>query len=122
MSHWLKCQVNSVVNNQSIRLDSDSSQKNGSDSTVSAVNATHHTRSDTIHCSTQCCSQPKGDVRDQSEDQECDQKVPRSGSTVWMKFTARINGPDGPIFDSSAVRGARKPAKPDRFASRPQNP
>eukprot|EP00971_Amphidinium_carterae_P326225 6456902-Amphidinium_carterae.1 len=40
---------------------------------VSTVSATHRSRSDTTHGSTQCCNQPRGDVRDQSEDQECDQ-------------------------------------------------
>jgi len=38
---------------------------------------------------------------------------PKSGSTVWMKFAGHINSPDGPVFDSSKVRGSRKPTKPD---------
>eukprot|EP00971_Amphidinium_carterae_P298135 5923996-Amphidinium_carterae.1 len=42
----------------------------------------HHFRSDTTHCSSQCCNQPKRDVRDQSEDQECYQVCNQSHNYV----------------------------------------
>eukprot|EP00971_Amphidinium_carterae_P059187 1170021-Amphidinium_carterae.1 len=42
--------------------------------TVSVVNATHHSKSDSLVVRTQCWSQPKGDVKNQSEDQKCDQE------------------------------------------------
>lgn len=38
---------------------------------------------------------------------------PRGGSRVWVKFTGHIDGFDGKIFDSSFIRGQRKPSKPD---------
>mmetsp|Transcript_54013 Transcript_54013/g.155098 ORF Transcript_54013/g.155098 Transcript_54013/m.155098 type:complete len:235 (+) Transcript_54013:65-769(+) len=38
---------------------------------------------------------------------------PRSQSNVWVKYTARVNSPDGPVFDSSELRGSRKAGKPD---------
>eukprot|EP00971_Amphidinium_carterae_P228553 4533254-Amphidinium_carterae.1 len=63
--------VNPVL--QSVRLDSDSSQNQGSISAVSGSSTTHHSRCDSTQCSIQLCTQPKGDVRDQSEDQVCDQ-------------------------------------------------
>eukprot|EP00971_Amphidinium_carterae_P217353 4315000-Amphidinium_carterae.1 len=70
--HWLKCQRSRCCEQSTsktrFRLDSDYSQNhNGSDSTVSAVNATHCTRCNSTPHSTQCGSQPKGDVSDQSE-------------------------------------------------------
>jgi len=36
---------------------------------------------------------------------------PRSGSTVWVKFAGHVNAPDGPVFDSSYVRGMRRASK-----------
>jgi len=38
---------------------------------------------------------------------------PSSGSTVELRFTGHINSFDGPVFDSSALRGMRKPLKED---------
>eukprot|EP00490_Sorites_sp_Unknown_P014078 CAMPEP_0114647914 /NCGR_PEP_ID=MMETSP0191-20121206/6056_1 /TAXON_ID=126664 /ORGANISM="Sorites sp." /LENGTH=208 /DNA_ID=CAMNT_0001861077 /DNA_START=42 /DNA_END=665 /DNA_ORIENTATION=- len=43
---------------------------------------------------------------------------PRGGSTVVLKYTARLEGFDGPIFDSSTYRGQRKPNKVDFIESR----
>eukprot|EP00971_Amphidinium_carterae_P226266 4488164-Amphidinium_carterae.1 len=45
---------------------------------ISAVSATNHSRSDVTQCSIQRCTQPKGDVRDQSEDKKCDQVCDQS--------------------------------------------
>mmetsp|Transcript_59819 Transcript_59819/g.192541 ORF Transcript_59819/g.192541 Transcript_59819/m.192541 type:complete len:273 (-) Transcript_59819:325-1143(-) len=39
---------------------------------------------------------------------------PRSGSTVEVKFVGHVDGFDGPVFDSTILRGRRKPAK-DEF-------
>ena len=43
---------------------------------------------------------------------------PRGGSTVQLKYSARLEGFDGPIFDSSKLRGQRKPNKVDYVESR----
>lgn len=43
---------------------------------------------------------------------------PRGGSTVILKYTARLDGWNGPIFDSSTLRGQRKPNKVDFIESR----
>ncbi|CAE7636250.1 unnamed protein product [Symbiodinium sp. KB8] len=37
----------------------------------------------------------------------------RSYAKVWIKFTGHVDGFDGPVFDSSALRGARRPVKKD---------
>lgn len=36
---------------------------------------------------------------------------PHSGSKAWVKFTGHVDDWNGPVFDSSAVRGARNPGK-----------
>jgi len=38
---------------------------------------------------------------------------PMSGTAVEVRFTGHVDSFDGPIFDSSALRGLRKPAKED---------
>ena len=43
---------------------------------------------------------------------------PRDGpakkyAKIWLKFVGHINNFEGPVFDSSTLRGARKPAKKD---------
>ncbi|CAE7651807.1 unnamed protein product [Symbiodinium pilosum] len=38
---------------------------------------------------------------------------PRAGANLLLKYTAHINGFDGPVIDSSALRGSRKPNKVD---------
>ena len=43
---------------------------------------------------------------------------PRGGSTVVLKYTAHVDSFDGPVFDSSALRGQRKPNKVDYIESR----
>lgn len=43
---------------------------------------------------------------------------PRGGSTVILKYKAHIDSFDGPVFDSSTLRGQRKPNKVDFVESR----
>lgn len=43
---------------------------------------------------------------------------PRKGSNVWVKYTAHVDGFDGPVFDSSKIRGARKPVKTEYIEAR----
>eukprot|EP00971_Amphidinium_carterae_P297375 5907966-Amphidinium_carterae.1 len=102
---WLKCQVNSVVNNQSTRLDADSSQNHGTVCTVSAVCA----RSDITHCSTQCCSQAKGDVRE-----EISQKI-KSAIRLVIRVTTMRNQRkvSMSLKDKSARKFNRFPAQLD---------
>ena len=43
---------------------------------------------------------------------------PRGGATVVLRYTAHLDSFDGPIFDSSKLRGSRKPNKIDTIESR----
>jgi hypothetical protein len=43
---------------------------------------------------------------------------PRSGANLEVKFVGRTGGFDGPIFDSTILRGARKPNKQDFVEAR----
>lgn len=43
---------------------------------------------------------------------------PRSGATLEVRFVGRVNGFDGPIFDSAYLRGQRKPNKADFIEAR----
>ncbi|CAK8985353.1 unnamed protein product [Durusdinium trenchii] len=43
---------------------------------------------------------------------------PRGGANVQLKYTARLESFSGPIFDSSELRGKRKPNKVDFVESR----
>eukprot|EP00443_Scrippsiella_acuminata_P009873 CAMPEP_0115225662 /NCGR_PEP_ID=MMETSP0270-20121206/30224_1 /TAXON_ID=71861 /ORGANISM="Scrippsiella trochoidea, Strain CCMP3099" /LENGTH=262 /DNA_ID=CAMNT_0002640047 /DNA_START=54 /DNA_END=838 /DNA_ORIENTATION=- len=38
---------------------------------------------------------------------------PRFASRVWVRYTAHVDGFDGPVFDSSSFRGMRRPSKND---------
>ena len=53
-----------------------------------------------------------------TEDQGPRNGPPRGGSTVILKYSARLDGWNGPIFDSSTLRGQRKPNKVDFIESR----
>ncbi|CAK0902725.1 unnamed protein product [Prorocentrum cordatum] len=43
---------------------------------------------------------------------------PRSGANLEVRFVGRLNGFDGPIFDSTYLRGQRKPNKADFIEAR----
>lgn len=38
---------------------------------------------------------------------------PKKYAKIWLKFVGHLNNFEGPVFDSSSLRGARRPAKKD---------